>query len=81
MYIYLLSNREELGEALGKASSSTSSERLGALDWNLHEQNIYRKVVHWFEVIGKILQDPAVLVENGHRLWSLTISTSKVTVE
>ena len=35
------------------------ARRVGALDWNRHEKNVYRKVTHWFEIIGKILQDPA----------------------
>ena len=38
------------------------------MDWNRHEKNIYGKVVHWFEVIGKILQDPTVLAENVYNM-------------
>ena len=40
------------------------SRRVRATDWNRHENNIYEKIVDWFEVIGKILQDPAVLPQN-----------------
>jgi hypothetical protein len=39
-----------------------------ALDWNRHEKNIYGKVIHWFKVIGKILQDPAILAENIYNI-------------
>jgi hypothetical protein len=35
-------------------------------DWSRY--NIYDKVVHWFEVIGKELQNPAVLPENVYNM-------------
>ena len=37
-----------------------------ALDWNRF--HIYDKATHWFEVIGKVLQDPAVLLKN---VWNM----------
>ena len=36
------------------------------LDWNRY--NIYDKVTHWFEVIGKELQNPAILAENVYNM-------------
>jgi DDE superfamily endonuclease len=44
------------------------ARRVKALDWNRHEKNIYEKVTHWFEVIGKVLQDPAILAENVYNM-------------
>jgi hypothetical protein len=41
---------------------------VGALDWNRHDKNIYPKSVHWFEVIGTVLRDPAVLAENVYNM-------------
>lgn len=41
---------------------------VGALDWNRHEKNIYPKSAHWFEVIGGVLQDPAILAENVYNM-------------
>lgn len=35
-------------------------------DWNRY--NIYDKVTHWFEVIGKELQNPAILAENVYNM-------------
>ncbi|KAF9730283.1 transposase [Paraphaeosphaeria minitans] len=35
-----------------------------ALDWNRHDKNIYPKITRWFEVIGEVLRDPAILAEN-----------------
>lgn len=34
------------------------ARRAKALDWNRHEKNIYHKIEHWFEEIGKVLEDP-----------------------
>ena len=48
----------------------------GALDWNRYD--IYDKVVHWFEVIGKVLRDPAVLQENVYNMDETGIMLSKL---
>ena len=29
---------------------------------------IYDKIIYWFEVIGKVLQDPAILLENVYNI-------------
>ena len=39
-----------------------------AIDWKRHETNIYDKITHWFEVIGKVVQDPAILPENVYNM-------------
>ena len=44
------------------------ARRVKALDWNRHEKNIYKKITHWFEVIGKVLQDLAILPENVYNI-------------
>lgn len=35
-------------------------------NWNRY--NIYDKVTHWFDVIGKELQNPAILAENIYNM-------------
>ena len=40
------------------------ARRVKPLNWNRYEKNIYRKVIYWFKVIGKILQNPTILAEN-----------------
>jgi hypothetical protein len=55
-------------KALENHDSVLKARRVKALDWNRHEKNIYRKVTHWFEVIEKILQDPAILIENVYNI-------------
>ncbi len=36
--------------------------------WERHENNIYDKIIYWFEVIGRVLQDPAILAENVYNM-------------
>jgi hypothetical protein len=38
------------------------------MDWNCHEKNTYPKITHWFEVIRRVLQDPAILKENVYNM-------------
>jgi hypothetical protein len=55
-------------KALENRHPELPARRVSALDWNRHEKNIHEKVTHWFEVIRKILQDPAVLAENVYNM-------------
>jgi hypothetical protein len=38
------------------------------LDWNCHKKNTYTKITYWFEIIGKVLQDLAILAENVYNI-------------
>jgi hypothetical protein len=53
---------------LEKRHPDTQAQRVTALDWNRHEKNTYWKISYWFEVIGRVLQDPAVLAENVYNM-------------
>ncbi|KEY70102.1 hypothetical protein S7711_10297, partial [Stachybotrys chartarum IBT 7711] len=53
-----------------KASKST------ALDWKRYD--IYDKVVHWFEVIRKVLEDPSILLENVYNMDETGVMLSKL---
>jgi hypothetical protein len=55
-------------KALEKRHPRLQARRVSPLDWSRHEKNIRGKVTHWFEVIGKILQDPAILAENVYNM-------------
>jgi hypothetical protein len=44
------------------------SRRVRAIDWKRHESNIYNKIIYLFEVIGRVLQDPAILPENVYNM-------------
>ena len=43
-------------------------------DWNRY--NIYDKVMHWFQVMGKELQSPAILAENVYNMDEIGIMLS-----
>jgi hypothetical protein len=55
-------------KALENRHPVLKARRVKALDWNRHEKNTYTKITHWFEVIGKVLQDPAILAENVYNM-------------
>lgn len=38
------------------------------MDWNRHDKSIYDKVTEWFSLIGKELNDPAILPENVYNM-------------
>ena len=52
------------------------ASRNGALNWNRYD--IYDKVVHWFEVIGKVLENPAILEQNIYNMDETGIMLSKL---
>ena len=54
--------------AFQKRHPELKSRRVKAVDWQRHEKNIYPKITHWFEVIGEVLQDPAVRPENVYNM-------------
>jgi hypothetical protein len=57
-------------KAFEKRHPELKSRKVKAIDWNRHDSNIYDKVVHWFQVIEEVLQDPAlpVLPENVYNM-------------
>jgi len=55
-------------QAFQKRHPALKSRRVRAIAWERHENNIYDKITHWFEVIGKVLEDPAILPENIYNM-------------
>jgi hypothetical protein len=51
-----------------KRHPEMAARRVTALDWNRHETNIGPKMILWFEVIGRVLRDPAILAENVYNM-------------
>jgi len=51
-----------------KRHPALRSRRVRAMAWERHENNIYNKITHWFEVIAEVLQDPAILPENVYNM-------------
>lgn len=59
-----------------KRHPNLTASKVGALDWKRY--NIYDKVVHWFEVISKVLQDPAILQENWYNTDETGVMLAKL---
>jgi hypothetical protein len=55
-------------QAFYKRHPELKPKRVKALDWDRHDNNIYNKITHWFEVIGKELHDPVILLENIYNM-------------
>ena len=64
--------------AFEKRHPTLRARRVRAIDWKRHENNIYDKIVEWFEVISKVLQDPAVLPENIYNMDETGVMLSKL---
>ena len=55
-------------KAFEERNPELHSRKVKAVDWNRHDNNIYEKSAHWFEVIGKELQDSVILPENVYNM-------------
>jgi hypothetical protein len=55
-------------KAFEKRHPETAARRVMAIDWNHHGTNIAGKMILWFEVIGRVLRDPAILAENVYNM-------------
>ena len=55
-------------KAFEKRQPELKAKRVRSMDWKRHEIHIHDKVTKWFNVIGKVLQDPAILPENAYNM-------------
>jgi DDE superfamily endonuclease len=51
-----------------KCHPEVHPRRRKPLDWKRHDNNIFPKMTHWFEVIGKELHDPVIVLENMYNM-------------
>jgi hypothetical protein len=53
-----------------KRNPILKARRVRALDWERHPNNIYEKIIHWFEIIQKAFQDSTeeILPENVYNM-------------
>jgi hypothetical protein len=63
-------------KAFEKHHPDTTARQVMALDWNCYEKNIAGKMTHWFEMIGRVLGDPAILAENLYNMDETEIMLS-----
>jgi hypothetical protein len=55
-------------KAFEKRHPQLQARRVRSVDWKRHGDNICEKVVEWFDVIGKVLQDPSVVPGNVYNM-------------
>lgn len=55
-------------KAFERRHPKVEARKVKALDWNRRERNIYHKIEDRFDVIGKVLNKPAMLHENVHKM-------------
>jgi hypothetical protein len=55
-------------KAFEKRYLELQARREKAIDWNRHKKSTDEKIAHWFEVIGKVLQNPNVRPENVYNM-------------
>jgi hypothetical protein len=59
---------QKWARCFAKRHSEIKARTVKPVDWNRHEKYTYGKMVHWFEAIEKVLQDPAVVPENFYNM-------------
>jgi hypothetical protein len=59
-----------------KRHPETQARRFKAMDWNRHEKNTYPKMAHWFEVIERVLRDPAISKDNVYNMDEIGVMLS-----
>ncbi len=64
--------------AFEKRHPELRARRVRAIDWKRHEINIRDKIVEWFEVIQKVLRDPAIRPKNVYNMDETGVMLSKL---
>jgi hypothetical protein len=65
-------------QAFEQRHKELKTRKARAIDWKCHKNNIYPESAEWFEVIEKVLQDPAILSENVYNMNETGVMLSKV---
>ncbi|TVY13943.1 hypothetical protein LARI1_G007590 [Lachnellula arida] len=55
-------------QSFQKRHPALKSRRFRAMDWKRHENNIYNKIIYWFEVIEQVLKNPAIVPGNVYNM-------------
>jgi hypothetical protein len=65
-------------KSLEKRHSRLKAKKVKALNWDRHEKNIFLKIEHWFEVIGKVLNRSDIVQENVYNMDETGVMLSKL---
>jgi hypothetical protein len=55
-------------KAFAERHPELQARKVKSIDWKRHENNVYGKIVEWFDVIGQVLENPNVLPENVYNM-------------
>jgi hypothetical protein len=55
-------------QAFEKRHPELKARRVKAIDWKRYDNHIHNKVVEWFKVVSRVLQDLAILLENCYNI-------------
>ena len=55
-------------KAFAERNPELQARKVKAMDWKRHENNVYDKIIEWFDVIGQVLKDPSVLPGNVYNM-------------
>ncbi len=62
--------------AFEKRHPELKARRVRSIDWKRHENNTYDKIIYWFEVIRKVIQNPAILPKNVYNMDEMGVMLS-----
>jgi hypothetical protein len=65
-------------KSLEKRHPEIKARKVKALDWDRHEKNIFPKIEHWFEEIGKVLKGSDIVQENVYNMDETGVMLSKL---
>jgi hypothetical protein len=64
--------------ALERRHPEVKARRVKAIDRKRHDIHIYTKITEWYEVIARVLHDPAVRPENVYNMDETGVMLSKL---
>lgn len=64
-------------KALERRHPRLKAKKVKALTWDRHERNIFPKMTHWFEEIGKVLKRRDVMQKNVYNMDETGVMLSK----
>lgn len=65
-------------KSLEKRHPELKARKVKALNWDRHEKNIFPKIEHWFQEIGKVLKGSDIMQENVYNMDETGVMLSKL---
>jgi hypothetical protein len=65
-------------KSLERRHPEVKARKVKALDWDRHEKNVFPKIEHWFQVLGKMLKGSDIVQESVHNMDETGVMISKL---